>query len=56
MISIFMRFIGYTYPKSQYKDVYRGTIHSLQRARILKANFNLKVHNVPLKLSSPISG
>ena len=34
--------------KPQYKDIFRKTIELLQRARILKVNYCLKVHNVHL--------
>ena len=39
----------------QYNDVYT-TIEIPQRARMLKANGCLKVHNIHLKLALPISG
>ena len=42
--------------KRQYKDVYRGTIEMLQRARTFQLNCCLKIHNAHLKLLSPISG
>ena len=42
--------------KNQYKDVYRRTIEIPQSTHIFKANCCLNVHNVHLKLASPISG
>ena len=47
--------IGPTLRKAQYKDVSMRTIEILQRARSLKANCCFNVHNVHLKLASPIS-
>ena len=42
--------------EAPYKDAYRRTIEIPQRAHIFKVNCCLKVHNVHLKLASPISG
>ena len=43
-------------PKVTVQRRFRRTIETLQRARIFKADYCLKVHNAPLKLALPISG
>ena len=51
------KFFHTTYPESRSnKDVFRRTIEMPQRARLLKGNCCLKVHNAHQKLLSPISG
>ena len=39
-----------------YEDVNRGTIEIPQRTRVFKATHCLKLHNVPFKPASLISG
>ena len=41
--------------KAQYKDVFRRTIETPQRARIFKANSYLKVQNAHLKVTIGLS-